>query len=532
MARIRERVGTIRPPVVLGFILVLALLLRLIFFVGLVSGDPQDDGVYYGNALALANDGPRYLALYRNLPKDFIANPIDQFNVRPMVTYPIAAIFLALGPGEIQASLWGLICSLLSVLVLYRVGAVLHDQSVGLIAAFLCAIYPLEIINGTRILSDVPVGLFSSLALLCFVLGGERSRPMMYFLSGAAAAGAYLANGRGLLLVLALVGSSVLLALFRKVGSLTWLWVCGGFLAVFSIEAAAYSLTTGDPFLSYRIQSSASYFKYLHEPVSSLTLGHLRIDYTNGTPLELFRTVFRLNQGPTNQFGPFFYLFTAATLFSVVRRKNLLLICMAVGLAVFMEFGPLRMAIDWRTLEVTYMMLFKQERFLGILTGPLVVMAAYFLCAIGRASRVAGILLAAALLVSSLSATAQTRDYYRAGLDDLRAAATNVEVTPEKVFFADYWAVLHMKIFSGYTARNLETLSPGDTIEKVKNGCVVLGGSRGVELLAGYVETTLPTFARGILDTGVAPEGWQLMRVVKGYHSPQRTHDLAIYCVP
>ncbi len=157
----------------MGSILLLAILLRAVFFVGLVSGDPQDDGIYYGNAFALFTDGPRYLERFRGLPEDFLANPIDQFHVRPMVTYPIAASFALFGPGEVAAALWAGLCSILSVLVAYRLGFVLHGRTVGLVAALLCAFYPLEVINGTRILSDVQLGLFSSVALLLLV---EASR--------------------------------------------------------------------------------------------------------------------------------------------------------------------------------------------------------------------------------------------------------------------------------------------------------------------------------------------------------------------
>src|SRR5687767_9054499 len=182
------RLPTIPSVLLLPIILSLAIALRLVFFVGLVSGDPQDDGVYYGNALSLAADGPRYLDRYRNLPADFLANPIDQFNVRPMITYPIALSFLLFGSGEVPASGWGFFCSLLSVFVVYRLGTVLHDRTVGLLAALLCAFYPIEVINGTRILSDVQVGLFSSISLLLLVEGTRRHTVTAFALAGAAAA--------------------------------------------------------------------------------------------------------------------------------------------------------------------------------------------------------------------------------------------------------------------------------------------------------------------------------------------------------
>ena len=514
----------------LAAILALALLLRLAFFVGLASGDPQDDGVYYGNALALYENGPRYLGLYRGVAPDFIANPIDQFNVRPMVTYPIAALFVAFGPGEIQASSWALFCSLLIVLVVYWLGDLLHGRSVGLTAALLCAVYPLEVINGTRILSDVQVGLFASLGLLCFVAARRVSNPLLYVAAGAAAAGAYLANGRGLLFALALIGTSLCLAVGRKLSARSALSVAAGFLIVFSVEAVVYYTTTGHALLSYHVQSSASYFKYLHEPVSSVRIGPVHVDFTNGRPLDLVRSALAIDGAPTNQVGLFFYLFGAAIVFSLVRRQNLLLAGLAIAIFVSMEFGPLRVDVDWSSREIHYLMLFKQQRFLLMLTAPLVVMAAYFFCAVGRKSAPAAALLTTMLLATALPAIVHTREYYRSGLVDLRAAATEVRLNPDRMFFGDLWAILHLRIFTHYRATNLTVLNRDDPPERVNNGCVILGGSRGVELQAEYVESTLPGFARDMLARGTALAGWQQIREIRGARSPLRAHDLKIYC--
>ena len=525
-------VRTVPTSVQLALVLVLALTLRLVFFVGLASGDPQDDGVYYGNAFALYESGPRYLELYRDVETDFIANPIDQFNVRPMVTYPIAALFTAFGPGEIQASSWALLCSLLSVLVVYRLGVVTHGPGVGVLAAVLCAVYPLEVINGTRILSDVQVGLFSSVALLCVIQAGIWRSPLLYALSGVAAACAYLANGRGLLFAIVLIATTGGLALLRKADVRSPLWVMGGFLAVFGVEAVVYYATTGHALLSYQIQSSASYFKYLHEPVSSVIVGPLHVEFTNGRPLDLIRSALLLQDGPTNQFGLFFFLFGAATLYSVVRRENLLLAAVAVGLFAAMEFGPLRVNVDWSRGEIHYLMLFKGQRFLLMLTGPFVVIAAYFLCTIARTSVVAAAVITAVLLTTAVPAIAHTREYYRSGLSDLRVGATEVRLHPERTFFGDLWAILHLRIFTHYEAQNLSVLNRDDQPDRIQNGCIMLGGSRGVELQAEYVESTLPAFARDVLERGVAPRDWRQIREIGGPHTVLRRHDFKIYCVP
>jgi len=514
----------------LALIVLFAIALRIVFFVGLVSGDPQDDGVYYGNAFNLYTDGPRYLNLYRNAPPDFLANPIDQFNVRPMVTYPIAASFALFGPGETAATLWAFVCSTLSVLVVYRLGFLLHGTGVGLTAALLCAFYPLEVINGTRILSDVQVGFFSSLGLLLLVEGSRRRSTVFYALSGVAAAGAYLSNARGLIAFGALLAYVVVQWLLRKADWRGAVWLLAGFLAVFSIEALIYYRTTGDPLLSYRIQSGASRFKYLYEGVSGFRLGALRVSYTNGEPLELTRSVFLANGRPTNQFGLFFFLFLASALFSLARRRNLLLVAAGVGLFLYFEFGPVQLSVDWSRRELHYMMLFKQERFVLMLTAPLLVLSAYFIAALARRSRLAAVALMLALLGTSVGAIEHTRTYYRSGLTDLRVAADFVRSQPDRIFFGDFWAILHLRIFTGYEHERLSVLNQQSTLQDVKDACVVLGGSRGVELVADYVESTLPAFARDALG-GAAQPGWTLVKEVLGDHNYQRAHDLRIYCV-
>jgi len=515
----------------LGLIVLLAIVLRSVFFVGLVSGDPQDDGVYYNNAFALFNQGPTYLGQYRHLPAGFLANPIDQFNVRPMVTYPVAASFALFGPGELPATMWSFLWSTLSVLVVYRLGLTLHGQAVGLLAALLCAFYPLEVINGTRILSDVPLGFFTSVGLLLLVEGWKQARPVFFAWSGVAAGLAYLANARALVSLIALAGGAVALAARRKADLRAPVFLLGGFMAIFCIEALAYSAATGDPFLSYHIQSGASLFKYLHEPVTSLHLGPLQVRYTNGEPLYLVRSVFLMDDGPTRPFGFMFFLFLPSVLLSLVRRRNLLLTATAVGLFVYLEFAPVRVSIDQAHREVEYMMLFKQQRFLLALTAPLVVLAADLLHGIARGFRITAVALILALFVTSILAIVRTRRYYRAGLADMRAATDYVVSHPERAFYGDLWAVEHVKIFSRYRAQSLRVLDSRTRPEDLAHACVMLGGSRGVELLSDYVESTLPSFARDVFESGV-PIGWQVMQEIRGEGSPLRRHNLTIYCVP
>jgi hypothetical protein len=60
----------------------------------------------------------------------------------------------------------------------------------------------------------------------------------------------------------------------------------------------------------------------------------------------------------------------------------------------------------------------------------------------------------------------------------------------------------------------------------------MLGGSREVELLADYVESTLLVFTRDILETGAAPDNWKLVKEIQVERNPQRQRDFRVYCVP
>jgi hypothetical protein len=520
------------PPAALAAIVFGAVLLRVVFFVGLVSGDPQDDGIYYGNAFGIYQDGLRYLDRYRDLPADFLANPIDQFHVRPMVTWPIAGLFTLFGPGEVTAALWGFACSIASVVVVYRLGVVLHSRAVGLLAALLCAVYPLEVINGTRILSDVQVGLFFSLGLLLLIEASRRSSLVLSCLSGVAAGAAYLSNGRGLIVLAALAASAIALALKGRARWQVAAGVAAGFTAVFAVEALVYFVRTGDPLLSLRIQSGASLFKYLHEPVSSVRLGWIDVRFTNGQPLELVRTVFSGSPRGVDQFGLFFWLFLAAAAYALVRRRLAPLALLAIGLFLYLDFGPIR--LEWSTtpIDLRYFMVFKQERFALLLTAPSIVLAASLVAAIGRKSRVLAALVLIVVAATSGVAIARTRAVYRGGLADLRAATTHVLAHPDRRYLGDHWAVEHVRIFSRHRAGNVQVLDARATPADPSGACLMLGGSRGVELLADYVTATLPPFARDVLVTGAAPADWRLVMLVDGPRSDFRRWDFRIYCVP
>lgn len=520
-----------RPRFALQVVLVIAIViaLRVVFFVGLVSGDPQDDGVYYGNALALAKDGPRYLDRYRNLPREFVANPIDQFNVRPLVTYPTAMLFRSFGEGEVVAVAWPFVCSVGLALVIIGLGTTLCDRNVGLLAGVLFAFYPLDVIDATRILSDVQVGLCTASALLCAVQGIKRQNRALFLLSGVLAAAGGLANARALLGLVALL---CCLAVQRQVRWRHLAAVLLGSAVVFAAESATYFALVGDPLLSWRINAGANQYKYLHEFVQRVVWGPIEVAWTNGRPLGLSRSVLGLNDAPTNLFGPFFFLFAAAVVRSLWHKRNLLLVAFALLIFACLEFGAARVEWDSAHQTLRYMMIYKQDRFLEIASAPLLVIAADALNEVRRRQPFAAGVLLGAILIPSVYAVQGTRAYYRSGLDDLRVLTQQVTHDSGRTYWSDTWGVLHMQVFSRGKAANLKVLVPTTSETDVRSACLILGGSRGVELLPDYVEASLPPFARALFNQppGETTGTWRVHRQFSRRPGQQQMHDLTVYC--
>ena len=195
---------------------------------------------------------------------------------------------------------------------------------------------------------------------------------------------------------------------------------------MFSLEAIVYLTFTGDPLLSYHIQSGASRFQVFARAGVELFLGspahRLHRRRTARSPAA------RVSAGCGSDKSIRVFLLSLFRSGPVQPRpsSDLLLAGLAVGLFLYLEFGPLGFSVDSSNGEMHYRIVFKQLRFLLMLTAPLIVMAACLLVAIGRKQPVTALVLVVGLAATSLTAVAQSRDHYRSGLSDLRAAAAEV----------------------------------------------------------------------------------------------------------
>ena len=157
-------------------IIFVALIIRMYFFIGFAGGDPQDDGIYINIAKGILQNGFYDHNIQKTLIlNNPIINPIYMFPARLLMTYATAFSFFLFGVSDYSAALFPLICSLLSIYIVYKIGLLLFNYRVGLFASFFLAIMPVDIIFSTRVTPDVPIAFFMIVRRL-FVFEGNGAK--------------------------------------------------------------------------------------------------------------------------------------------------------------------------------------------------------------------------------------------------------------------------------------------------------------------------------------------------------------------
>ena len=129
-------------------------------------GFNTDEAVYSGQAAALAND-PTLTPFF----------PI--FRAHPLLfQFALADVFSLTGVSALNARIVSAVAGILTVYVVYRLGRLLYDRPVGLIAALFLALMPYHVIVTRQVLLDGPMTLFATLALYTvakYSITGERT---------------------------------------------------------------------------------------------------------------------------------------------------------------------------------------------------------------------------------------------------------------------------------------------------------------------------------------------------------------------
>ena len=373
------------------FIIVLAILIRIKYFIGFALGDD----LHYFNLVQQILQG--HWVSYHYL------NP---FAYRPLLLLSVAGSFKLFGINEIAFILPIFLASIGSIIVAYYLGKRLFNNQVGIIAAFALAAHPFCVYNSVTFDNDVIISFIMGLVMLIFIKARESEiskQGRWYALAGFFLVVSYLFKMTSLAMI-GVIGAFtfVEIVFYRKNFNQFWFYV--SFALFFFIILCFYKIET-DEFLRHFYAERFYYEKYVPDfyPLGDFSAKTMLLQY----PLHMFRPLV-FGKAKYFEFGLYFYFFIPALVFLIRKNANreysLLLLWWVVCLFSILEFLP----SNW---DPYYLPIPRQERYLEILSIPIVITIGWFLVWIAHRSKTVFILLFV-LLISTALYNAHVRNTY------------------------------------------------------------------------------------------------------------------------
>ncbi len=383
----------------LCLIVFMALAVRLAYYTGPIG---SDDTWYYLGAYEI------YDGSYE---------PTNNYwKTRYGMLLPIAASYEIFGTNEFAAALWPMLCSIGAVALCYFLGKQELDAKTGLLAGTLLAFYPLDVHYAGLILPDVPLSFLIAASVFAFLRAGrsEKHAPALYFVSGLLMAVAYSCRS---MTVIVLPFLALYIALFEKKVRPAHLLFAAGFLALISVESLYYTLEGLGPLHNFRINASAT-IAVNASGESSTSQAY----YPAAVFAEESRSVF----------GPYFFLFLPAMVFSAIKRER--------GALIFLAWAGIILGV----LQFGYVSLFpplpiiKVRKFLNFATVPLVMVSAHALMRLRaryRWAAVAALVAVSMYLIRGHSYLANSTPEAWGG--NMRQVGEYLQTLPPKTIYAD-----------------------------------------------------------------------------------------------
>ncbi|MFZ5800390.1 MAG: ArnT family glycosyltransferase [Candidatus Omnitrophota bacterium] len=287
---------------------------------------------------------------------------------RYVVWMPITLFFKLFGINDMVAIMWPFLCGVGSLVVIYLLGNLLFNRTTAWLAVFILAFLPLEVIVSTSVLSDVFVEFFSGWAIFLFLrqeLVSTRRSWVIYAFAGVLMGLAINARFSTVILGLFFAGY----CLWKKAFRWHYVWFACGVIVVIVFSLAISWWCTGDWFFAYKV--SNQWFRGLHatakyDPAFQSYFETLSLTYYPRSLLGLSR------YGLAN-FSFFFYLFLAAMIYSIAKKKKdmVILLIWVIPVFLFLQFG----FIDLKNRIPIH----HDERYLTIIIIPMVLSVAAFL---------------------------------------------------------------------------------------------------------------------------------------------------------
>lgn len=246
----------------------LAAILALATFVRLwqinALGYNSDEAVYSGQGAAIADDP--------------LSEFFPAFRAHPLLMQTIFSIGYQIGAGEIFARLVVAALGVATVYVVYRLGDLIYNRKVGLVAALLMAVMPYHAIVTRQVLLDGPLTLFATVTLYMLARYALTERPIWLYATGAAMGMTFLAKESGIVLIGSMYAFMALTpevrfpprVLARAAG------VMAAFMAAFPISLAiAGATSTGGNFLAWQLFRRPNHDLFFYPTEVTMAIGPL-----------------------------------------------------------------------------------------------------------------------------------------------------------------------------------------------------------------------------------------------------------------
>ena len=103
-------------------------------------------------------------------------------NVKLLLIGGITVFVYLFGYSLFTASLFGVMCFLLTIIVIYFIGKELHSIEAGLVSAFLYSVFPLVLVESSNVGDDIPMAFLVALSVLLVIKGLKSGRRASKFL--------------------------------------------------------------------------------------------------------------------------------------------------------------------------------------------------------------------------------------------------------------------------------------------------------------------------------------------------------------
>jgi len=381
----------------LGGIVVLAAIVRVLFFTG-----------FHGF------DDVFYIQRSYELSQGIFSLPTTHWAARIGLVGPTAVAYRAFGVSLGTTVLFPFLCSLLTVVATALLGRRLFGEPVGWLAAFLVAVFPLDVIFASMLFPTAPVTLLCGIGYGAFLLGDAEARQGWYLGSGAAFGLACVTHEAALVALSFYVVHVICQGRPRK-GHLLAL---AGFFMALAVDPVIHGFM-GNPHVRLDVLS--------HTATAQGTATD--VAYSGFNVKWITEPVIRLAAERT--FGLFSWLITLIALYRVLRPATLqdrALSLIVVTVFVWTEYGTMSLH--------RYAPLARLPRYLCPLTLPAMWLLAKYLCDAVRPKPrriLLAVLVASSLICLMVDSGNQLRPYdaIRSALTGIRPEAVAVEKNDE-----------------------------------------------------------------------------------------------------